>query len=584
MKRIDSIRIKNIKGIEDKSFDLHLIPDKPSILVAPNGFGKSSIATAFNSLNNRHLVLDPIDCYKNDETLKPELELDIISDSNSKQLLKADEDSNSINSTFDIFVINNQLKANSVKKNQGRFTSVTTTLEVEPVVLIDKIVNRTTIQYSIASTKRSFGSNGKILPNIEDVLVDNKLITLIYEKGTLDKFRQVKVERKLSKIKEISNGISGNRKEILSNLEINYLAEFKLIPYIDEYVKILKDCGHNYEYQAEYFLAAFQIIEAYMASTSNFKKVVKYATYELEKINYLEIFKSFNSTWQNLKPVEDKRNGFVLKFPNAKLISNGERDVLSFLALLLKARHKFRKDYSILIIDEVFDYLDDANLIACQFYVTKMIQELKDKGKHIFPLIMTHLNPLYFKNFVFSNQKVYFLQEMSGHINKEIEKVILTRDNKETCDDFYQSISAYFLHYHPDIKDEKDHFIEYNLASGLNTSEKFTNLVIKELEKYIAERGNYDPLAVCSAVRILIEQKAYNLISIDCRTDFLETHTTLAKLNFARENGANIPETFYLLSLIYNVGLHIKKNEEYAIPILSKLSNLTIKQMIKSLM
>lgn len=34
---------------------------------------------------------------------------------------------------------------------------------------------------------------------------------------------------------------------------------------------------------------------------------------------------------------------------------------------------------NILIIDEVFDYLDDANLMAVQYYITQMIKEFKDK-------------------------------------------------------------------------------------------------------------------------------------------------------------------------------------------------------------
>lgn len=40
---------------------------------------------------------------------------------------------------------------------------------------------------------------------------------------------------------------------------------------------------------------------------------------------------------------------------------------------------------NILIIDEVFDYLDDANLMAVQYYITQMIKEFKDK-KGIFIL------------------------------------------------------------------------------------------------------------------------------------------------------------------------------------------------------
>ena len=49
MSEITNITIKNIKGFmnNDNSFDVHIIPNKVNLLVAPNGFGKSSIAKGF---------------------------------------------------------------------------------------------------------------------------------------------------------------------------------------------------------------------------------------------------------------------------------------------------------------------------------------------------------------------------------------------------------------------------------------------------------------------------------------------------------------------------------------------------------
>lgn len=47
---INSITIENVKGIERLEIKQTIQPNRPNILVAPNGFGKSSIAIAFNSL------------------------------------------------------------------------------------------------------------------------------------------------------------------------------------------------------------------------------------------------------------------------------------------------------------------------------------------------------------------------------------------------------------------------------------------------------------------------------------------------------------------------------------------------------
>lgn len=49
---ITNIKIENIKGFgtANNSFDIEIKPQKVNILVAPNGFGKSSITVAFSSL------------------------------------------------------------------------------------------------------------------------------------------------------------------------------------------------------------------------------------------------------------------------------------------------------------------------------------------------------------------------------------------------------------------------------------------------------------------------------------------------------------------------------------------------------
>ncbi|WP_420553917.1 hypothetical protein [Neptuniibacter marinus] len=50
---IKKLIIENIKGFSSQSFELNIIPNKPSLLVAPNGFGKSSLAAAFLSLKQK---------------------------------------------------------------------------------------------------------------------------------------------------------------------------------------------------------------------------------------------------------------------------------------------------------------------------------------------------------------------------------------------------------------------------------------------------------------------------------------------------------------------------------------------------
>ena len=56
---INKIRIENVKGydVQGKDLNVNLDPTKINLCVAPNGFGKSSLATAFESLKKSRLEI-----------------------------------------------------------------------------------------------------------------------------------------------------------------------------------------------------------------------------------------------------------------------------------------------------------------------------------------------------------------------------------------------------------------------------------------------------------------------------------------------------------------------------------------------
>ena len=61
---IKTIEITNVKGVGHNLFNLDLVPNRPNILVAPNGFGKSSFAIAFDSLRGNRIELDEKNYHK----------------------------------------------------------------------------------------------------------------------------------------------------------------------------------------------------------------------------------------------------------------------------------------------------------------------------------------------------------------------------------------------------------------------------------------------------------------------------------------------------------------------------------------
>ena len=56
---INKIRSENVKGydVQGKDLNVNLDPTKINLCVAPNGFGKSSLATAFESLKRSRLEI-----------------------------------------------------------------------------------------------------------------------------------------------------------------------------------------------------------------------------------------------------------------------------------------------------------------------------------------------------------------------------------------------------------------------------------------------------------------------------------------------------------------------------------------------
>ena len=101
---ITNIKIENIKGfgITNNSFDLEIKPRKVNILVAPNGFGKSSITAAFNSLAKGKIKVEETDMHQKDTTLIPSLSIVL-----DGVTLIANPTTNTINKEITCFIINN---------------------------------------------------------------------------------------------------------------------------------------------------------------------------------------------------------------------------------------------------------------------------------------------------------------------------------------------------------------------------------------------------------------------------------------------------------------------------------------------
>ncbi|WP_324007274.1 hypothetical protein [Aeromonas dhakensis] len=577
IKRIDKITISNVKGIASSTFDVQLIPNKPTLIVAPNGFGKSSITAAFRSLRSKRMELDKDEFHKGDENLHPSFKISYTMKDDSKIEKEANQTKNELTAVFGVHVINSQLVSKAKKLKIAGANIVTSAIEVTPIVLIKNIPEKSKFTYSHAKEKESFGKNGKVLPNISNLLTDNRVMAKIWNQVDFSKQAQVGVNNKIKTLQDEINAKTGNSDQILASVKQDTIQAVSAIDFVDGILTSFAESGINHTSRIETILAALQIGDIHASDKDAFKKAGERANYLFEKAAYIEDFTALKDTWRNIQPKETV-DGLVISFPKANQISNGERDIICFVAQLKKAKLQLKKNKTIiLVIDEIFDYLDDANLVACQYYLTQMISELKSEGRQIFPLIMTHLNPGFFKNFTFSDQKVCYLNKIAV-TDKAVVNIISKRDDPTISD----AISKYFLHFHSDDIDLSNEFQSLGLPAELATAFKFSAHCNNQLQRYV-EGKSFDPLAVCSGVRRQIERLSFKLIEKEYQNEFLSTKKTVNKLQFAQSTGVTVPEVYFLLAVIYNDAMHVRPNQDNFSGLGSKLANLTIKHMISTL-
>lgn len=568
------IEIENIKGIQLKRFALDIAHNRPSLLVAPNGFGKSSIATAFNSMNNRRIDLNEDDLYAENIANLPRIYIEYVRPDGTVATLEADNANNTISNEIDCFVINNPTKPRGIASQFGRATA---TLDIKDVVLVDRIPDNIPFNYSFRDSRARFGVCCRVLPNANSVLANILLVEKLSENyQALERGNGDRIQGRINGIIAEINALQGTAQVLLDWITANRLADLKQIDYLNTIGNLINGFDIGYNSETKSYLAAIQLIWLYNHDSNNFKGACVFSKYRLDKQSFDTTLSTFNCTWKSIRSSETGGK-LVVKFPKAIHISNGQRDILTFISMLFRAKRNLKKAANILIIDEVFDYLDDANLTAAQYYITTFIKEYDSFGKRIYPLILTHLNPNYFKNFAFSNQKIYYLDSTSIQVGPHMIRLLRNRENATIKED----LDKYLLHYAPGTINKRAEFRALALPETWGEANNFIQHLNNEVTNYLANQP-YDPFAVCGALRVKIEEIAYNkLQSAESRTAFLTTHKTRSKLEKAEELGVVSPESHYLLGIIYNEGMHWKDNLDNVSPIASKLENLTIKKLIR---
>lgn len=574
--KIKSIHIKNVRGLGDRMIELNMIPNKPSVLVAPNGSGKSSFAFAFQWLNRQRMKLNEDDAYMGDINNKPSMQIET---SDPVETLVADETKNEIARKFGIYVINSGLTAVSPGIKNG-FAMGKARLSVPEVVLIDHVPNNPALNDDFEDVYTIQNAPVGYYPVINTELSDVDFLLNLDTQGIKC------TQRPLAKINafiERTKSYTGTRDARHSKIEAYDYNEMMSIPAVAVAVEYFR-LGYPADRNAKLLLRAIRLITLFSRNKDGVEARISYAQYRNQAQACRELFATLRQTWNNITPHKDGTK-VSLRIGDAQRVSNGERDIMFFLANLYKAKSVLTKENNILIIDEVFDYLDDANLMAAQFYITGLIKQLKGEGKNLFPIILSHLNPDYYnQHYSFKDLKVYYLCPLP-HPNASDNMITLLRRRKEQAEIVgrgnEEDISKYMLHFHNDYSKDMSGLIGGCPAQWGNIS-VFKTYCFNQLDNYIGNT-TYDPLGVCVALREIIEERVFNqLQTAEQEEVFLKQHGTPAKLDYAEGQGVDVPELYYLLGNIYNDPMHVdnKSNKLITQTLYSRLENNTVRSMI----
>lgn len=573
---IESIYIENIKGCGNpgRTFALGLRPDKYNICFAPNGFGKSSLAAAVNLLveSARRIQSNKTIAHRNDETLPITITIRIDGTDYT-----ADMERNQISRQIMCHVISSRVDVTTTQQNRGKYTHVEGLLDINDVIVYRGVPQNVYAFYSVTKNRVDFGENGKILSNFQFFLDAEFLRTLIDPevKNALDHIRRtITIVRKINLIRTTVNGLPGTTASIRASMATIYglFEEFNSLPDIQLLKSKLLDFCPQHDSDVSWFDFLWQLFSFWEDNRRSINAIVRRLNYLEYKQRFTEEINQLNNTWRSVSVVE-KNGNLVVEFPKATQISNGQRDFLTFVSDFTRIRNEIELNPGkkhLVVVDEVLDYLDDANMLALQHYFSNGLLE---RDGNVYTCMLTHLSPQSFRSYIFSDKKVnrIFLDTSTPRASESFLAFIAFRSgldrNRETDNDLYNKLSAFFFHYNTntrvnvvaDLTDRRTN----NLKTTWGEVKVLKQAVIDEVNSYLQGQPQYDPYAVCMGIRHKVEKEIWSLLPDEAlKVRFIEEHKTIDKIKLAEDNGINVPAHFNLVTALHNDADHVSWNQE----------------------
>ena len=220
---INKIRIENVKGYgsQGKVLNVNLDPIKINLCVAPNGFGKSSLATAFESLKRTRLEISEDNKHIGEKNAPSSLKLTI-----DGIEYTADGTKNEF-SDYQACVIHNRSRVDYKKQRIRSYVNVEAYLEIEDIDVCP-VESPANITYQINSIKSEFGANKKVLTTIDPLLRSTQFLYLL--RDCFDDFIKFGAKKRLDKVNAVLNKINnlqGTEVQVRSQITDDFFSEIE---------------------------------------------------------------------------------------------------------------------------------------------------------------------------------------------------------------------------------------------------------------------------------------------------------------------------------------------------------------------
>lgn len=172
-----------------------------------------------------------------------------------------------------------------------------------------------------------------LYPSINVLLANNDFMASFNANNLSAIKRPLKqIEEFIERMKTYKGTISTIHKQI----EESDLTNLKATTCVKNMMDAIKEVNTG-DNDTKLMLKAIQIITLYKRNEDNFKRRIAYSQYMKKTQSLRDFFHTVPTTWKGITPHEE--NGtFKLEIGDAQRISNGERDILVFLAKLQKQK------------------------------------------------------------------------------------------------------------------------------------------------------------------------------------------------------------------------------------------------------